>query len=138
MLPILAGGIRLLSIYDIKKENCEFAASAYLVIYGLLTIATTIGGNSICIDLNNKEQRIIICDKSWFSFNKELRKVEISCRSDQELMEIYNKYGTIETEYLSFDTINKYFPVVSKNFYTFLNDIADNKINDIEDFFKSR
>jgi len=42
--------------------NSNLSQGAYLIKYGLITIATTISGNSICLDLNkvvNGEPRVV-------------------------------------------------------------------------------
>lgn len=62
-------------IEQIKYENFELTPGALLIKYGLITIATTTGGNVICLDLNiinNEEPRVVIAGKTIFTDKKLL------------------------------------------------------------------
>lgn len=119
----LGADINLLSTSKMEEENCELVPGAYLIKYGFLTFATTTGGNAICMDLNkikNDEPRIVISDHSIFN--------------DKEIS-IYEN-GVINTENLSYDSINRYSVEVSDSFISLLNMAIEGKIDDIEDFLE--
>lgn len=98
-------GFRFLSIKDIKRECSEYAPSAFLIRYGVITIGTTIGGNAICIDLNKlhyDEPRVIIADHSIFS--------------DKTISVFHPAHENFE---LSHEIIDKFCPEVSSTFFLF-------------------
>ena len=58
-------GIYLLDLEAIKDENSSDAGGGVLLKYGLITIATTIGGDLVCIDLNdmkNNDPKVVIIE----------------------------------------------------------------------------
>lgn len=74
------------------------------IIYGLISFATTAGGNVICMDLNsikNSEPRVVYADKSWFLFNEEERKLEFSfypfeIEEEWDAEDYYEKIGNVK------------------------------------------
>ena len=119
----LGADVILLSLEEIKVENTELAPGALLIKYGLLTIASTTGGNAICLDLNritNEEPRIVIADSTIFS---------------SQQVTIF-KEGIMINEELSYEVIQKYVIEINKTFTGFLEMIINDEINDIEDFLE--
>lgn len=128
-LPCLEGGIYLLNLEGIKDENSNSSPGAYLIKYGLVTIAITIGGNAICLDLNwiaNGEPRVVYADNSWFSFNDEERKVEFS---------FYPFDIEEEDEFLTHSIIKKYLPQISQSFHGFLEMLSSESEWEAEDYY---
>lgn len=118
----LGGDILFLSLEEIVKENTELVPGAILIRYGYLTIASTTGGNAICLDLNNISldgPRIIIADKSIF------------CNKDNIII---FKNGELIEEKISHEVINKYAVEINKSFLGFIDMIANKNIIDVEDY----
>lgn len=64
-VSIEKAGIFLFDLDRIKDENSICVPGAVLIKYGLITIATSIGGMAVCMDLNvlhENEPRIVIID----------------------------------------------------------------------------
>lgn len=64
-IPTTEAGIYLLDLENIKDENSSDAGGGVLLKYGVITIATTIGGDLVCIDLNNmknNEPKVVIIE----------------------------------------------------------------------------
>lgn len=117
----IGADVNLLSLEGIKRENTKLTPGALLIKYGVITIASTTGGNAICIDLNQiheDEPRIIIVDHSIFT--------------DKEIVVFQN--GIIEKVQLSYAVINKYAPEVSSTFSDFFEKLLKEEIDDIEEF----
>jgi len=126
----LNGGVCLLDLDGIKEENCNLSPGAYLIQYGLITFATTVGGNVICMDLNtikNGEPRVIYADKSWFLFNEEERKLEFS---------FYPFEIEEEDEFLTQHIIKKYIQEISSTFTEFLQMLHSEDEWDAEDYYE--
>lgn len=67
-IPMTHAGIYILNLEAIKDEN----ASGVLIKYGLITIATTIGGDLVCIDLNDKsDDPKVVLIESWLCSSPE-------------------------------------------------------------------
>lgn len=131
-LPILNGGINLLGLNAIKEENSSAAPGMYLIKYGVITFATTIGGNAICLDLNETsggEPRVIICDYTFCSHNEDLSGVEIVNVPDA----VSQRYDADEPIMLSYELIKECLPEVCKTFSGFLRNIAKKVYNNIEE-----
>lgn len=130
-LPILAGGITLLDLESIKNENSSAAPGMYLIKYGVIVFATTVGGHAICMDLNdihNDEPCILICDYTFCSFNDDLAGVEVVNLPE----DIANNYAPDEPIMLSYELIKKCLPEISKTFSGFIEGIANEIFSDIE------
>ena len=122
----LGADVGLCGSYTLKRENTECAPGAYLIKYGVFTFASTTGGNAICMDLHiktNGEPRIIIVDHSVFS--------------NEEIM-LLNKDGTVTFEKLSYAVIYKYTVEISSTFLDFLDMLKNNKIDNIEQYLRSK
>ncbi|MBC2582908.1 SMI1/KNR4 family protein [Clostridium sp. DJ247] len=48
----IGGDVSLLSLEGIKYGNSELTPDGLLIKYWIVTIASTTGGNAICLDLN--------------------------------------------------------------------------------------
>lgn len=130
-LPALSGGIRLLGLEQIKEENASAAPSMFLVRFGLLTVATTIGGNVIWLDLNvikNDEPRALIADHSFCSYNDDLNVVECVIVPD----DIADNYSDDEPIVLTYDLIKSCLPQVADSFSDFLIKLANEDYENIE------
>jgi hypothetical protein len=110
-VPMLPCYLRLLSLDAIKEENTELHPSAYLIRYGLITFATTVGGNAVCMDLNQLNDggpRILYCDKT-------------NIHSDDEEIKFRKTISTL--------------PEIAPKFSEFLHGLSVGMYEDIEDFY---
>lgn len=118
-LPYLSGYIDLLNIKEIKYVNTTMAPAAYLLRYGLLTIALTGEGDVIVMDLNNinkGQPRILFGSDKWFNFNEMIRKVNVS-----------SYFLGISNAYLSDNIIKNKLPVIEETFYDFIIGLSEEK-----------
>jgi hypothetical protein len=128
-IPCLSDGVGLLNLEGIKMENSSFAPGAYLIRFGLITFATTTGGNAICMDLNELtegEPRIVYADHTWFMFDEDVRQLK------------YNFYPHKVQEpkgYVNLGMIKKYLPEISKTFSEFLDLLSRNNDWDPEEYY---
>lgn len=132
-LPILNGDIRLSDLEGIKDLNSSGPPGVYLIKFGIIAFATTIGGHSICMDLNqlnNGEPRIIIVDHTFCSYNEYYDQIE--CVNGVDVIE--EEYGD-ELIPLSYYVINKCWPEITATFSEFISKIANEEFSDIEDEF---
>lgn len=110
-IPTTEAGIYLLDLENIKDENSSDAGGGVLLKYGVITIATTIGGDLVCIDLNNmknNEPKVVIIEH-W------------EC-CDVDCVESYEDVCEIEH-------------LVSESFSEFLWKLSGNEYEDFEDTF---
>lgn len=130
-LPVLSGGIRLMALESIKEENSSASPSMYFIKYGLLTIATTIGGHVICLDLNkidNNEPSVVIADYSFCSYNDDLNVIECINVPD----EIADNYSDDEPIILSYSLIKSCLPQIATSFSEFLTQLSNEQYENIE------
>lgn len=110
-IPMTQAGIYLLDLEAIKDENASDAGGGVLLKYGLITIATTIGGDLVCIDLNDlkdNDPRVVIIEH-W------------QC-CDVEAVEDYGYVKEIEH-------------LVSESFSEFLWKLSGDEYEDLEDTY---
>lgn len=130
-LPALRGGVRLMALESIKEENSSASPGMYFIKYGLLTIATTIGGHVICLDLNqinNNEPSVVIADYSFCSYNDDLNVIECINVPD----EIADSYSDDEPIILSYSLMKSCIPQIATSFSEFLTKLANEEYEDIE------
>lgn len=133
-LPTLSGGIRLLALESIKVENASVSPSMHLLKFGLLTIATTIGGHAICLDLNtenNNEPRVVIADQVFCSYNEDLDLVECVIVPDS----VAQNYTDDEPIILSYSLIEQCLPEIAVSFSEFLANLSNEIYENVEDDF---
>jgi hypothetical protein len=107
-----ASGVRVLTIDAIKEEIQQLAPSSFLFQYGYLPIASSIGGNVVCLHVPTN--RVVWADHD--SFGGE----EIS----------FQNRVTKEWEYIPFspDNIEKALVPLAADLKTFLSDLLDDKL----------
>lgn len=130
--PIFSGGIYLLDINSIVEENTEREPSIYLSQYGIITFATTIGGNPICFDVNNPKNNIIMVEYDFCSYNDDINCVEIDNAPD----ELINEFEDEDYIPLTYENIKKGSIKVAENLEDFLVKILNDCYGDnIENLF---
>ena len=130
-LPILEAGFHLLNIQGIIEENSTATPSCYLIKHGILTFGTTIGGHAICMDFNtitDFEPSVIIVDHTICHYNENTGIVEI--------WDTTKDFVDEEDNILSPAKVRKYCPEISPRFSEFLEMVANNEIEDIEDYLE--
>jgi len=133
-MPILKSSVRLLSLNSIRDENSSGEPSMYLVKYGIIAIATTIGGNVICLDineLNDDEPRVLIVENQFCAYNDDLNCVEIISAPD-DIVEEYDDDEPIE---LTYKNIKRCVTEVAKTFSEFMYKLANDEYSNIEKMF---
>lgn len=107
--PMTEAGIYLFDLKRIQEEN----SNSVLLKYKLLTIACTIGGDSVCLDLNQEEPSVVLIDHTEIPFVEEVEKyfptyddiksiIHLVSESFREFLWKYSgdEYGDLEDEYL--------------------------------------
>lgn len=125
-LPTLPCYLNLLDLRAIREENSELAPSAVVIAHGLLTIGTTMGGNAVCMDLNEideGEPRILYVDRSYINFDYGTRKVMVSFR------------GLDDRGPMTMKLIKNELPVIAETFTEFLEKLSTGQYEDIEEFY---
>jgi len=109
-IPGTHAGIYLLDLEAIKDEN----ASGVLIKYGLITIATTIGGDLVCIDLNDKsdDPKVVLIESWECSDPEDVSDYEYVCEISHVVEDKFSdfiwklsgdEYEDFEDTYLSED-----------------------------------
>ncbi|WP_429842078.1 hypothetical protein [Brevibacillus sp. FIR094] len=133
-LPTLSGGIRLSDLESIKVENSSAVPSMYLLKFGLLTIATTIGGHAICLDLNSTNDsqiRVFIADQAFCSYNHDLKVGECVLVPG----DIAENYADDDPILLSYSLIKQCLPEIAPSFREFLERLSNEGFETIEEDF---
>ncbi|MCB2362494.1 SMI1/KNR4 family protein [Clostridium estertheticum] len=114
-IPVF-GGIVLFELETIKEYNSSFTTDGYLIKYGVITIGNTIGGNLICIDLNqinDGEPRVIGVDSNITMYNDDEQRIEFMGGDYEE-----------DVILLSYEVLKDNVPIIAKTFSEFLQNIA--------------
>lgn len=93
-IPITNAGIYLLDLEAIKAENST-AGGGVLLKYGLVTIATTIGGELVCIDLNdmkNDEPKVVIIEHWCCCDVSDVESYEYVCEIEHLVAESFSEF----------------------------------------------
>ncbi|NTU21999.1 hypothetical protein HPY28_16865 [Brevibacillus sp. HB1.2] len=123
-----------MNIESIKVENSSAVPSMYLLKFGLLTIATTIGGDASCLDLNStndSQLRVVIADQAFCSYNHDLKVVECVLVQD----DIAEPYADDEPILLSYSLIKQCLPEIAPSFRAFLERLSNEAYETIEEGF---
>ncbi|GFZ31504.1 hypothetical protein CSC2_20300 [Clostridium zeae] len=130
-VPMLKSGVRLLSLRGIKEENSSGEPSLYLTKYGVIAIATTIGGNIICLDFNdisNDEPSVLIASNNFCAYNDELECIEI-VDAPEDIIDEYEDDEPIE---LTYNNLKRCLPQIAKTFSEFMCKLAYDEYGNIE------
>lgn len=112
-VPMTEAGIYLCDLERFKDENSCEGGGGVLVKYGVMTIATTIGGEPVCIDLNNM-------------INEDPKVV------------IFNHYECSSAEDIeSYEDVCKIAHLISESFHEFIWKLSGDEYEDFEDTFLS-
>lgn len=131
-IPMLKSYVNLLSVDDIVSENTDGEPGKYLAEYGVYTIATTVGGNIICLDANDiscGEPSVLIADSNFCSYNDYFDCIEIGIAPE----EVVESLKEDELLSLSYDNIKKCLPKIADTFSEFLYNLSINYYGNIEE-----
>lgn len=70
-VPMNDAGLYLADLNRIRQEYTQLVPGCYLIKFGFMVIATTIGGNPILADLYDAHAAISICDHNLLSLEQE-------------------------------------------------------------------
>ena len=70
-VPMNDAGLYLADLNRMRDEYTQLVPGCYLIKFGFMVIATTIGGNSILADLYDEHTAIYICDHNLLSLEQE-------------------------------------------------------------------
>lgn len=93
-IPMTNAGIYMCDLETIKNENSS-SSGGVLLKYGLITIATTIGGELICIDLNhmkNDEPKVVIIEQSYCYDAADIESYEYVCEIEHLISESFSEF----------------------------------------------
>lgn len=131
ILPILKSKTRLLDIESIIEENMDLAPGAYLSKLGIYVFAVTIGGNVICIDVNDMKEGdpvVLIIDHTFFY-----------CDEDEEEIEIVNLPSYIDESEVSdedfefnYKNVRKFVYKIEDSFVKFMKKFSLDEYDDLE------
>jgi len=94
-VPMTNAGIYLCNLERFKDENSCEGGGGVLIKYGVLTIATTIGGELVCIDLNNmidNEPRVVIFNNYECSFVEEFNSYADVLKIEHLVAESFSEF----------------------------------------------
>ncbi|MDE6781063.1 MAG: SMI1/KNR4 family protein [Ruminococcus sp.] len=100
-----------LVFYDIKRiidENTEYIPGANILPFGFFTFASTLDGDGICFDLNNKDFPVYCCPHEIFCDENEIN---------------YCDNGKILTAELNYSNIIKFSHKTADSFEEFIDDL---------------
>lgn len=130
-IPGLRSNTILLNVDGILEENTDLAPGTYLSKLGIYVFAVTIGGNVICIDINDMENGdpvVLIVDHSF-----------CYCESDDSEIEIVNLPSYInESDLLDEDfefthqNVRKFVYKIEDSFVRFMERYSLNQYDDLE------
>lgn len=130
-IPGLRSNTILLNVDGILEENTDRAPGVYLSKLGIFVFAVTIGGNVICIDINDMENGdpvVLLIDHSF-----------CYCDSDDSEIEIVNLPSYInESDFLDEDfefnykNVRKFVYKIENSFVRFMEKYSLNQFDDLE------
>lgn len=132
-LPLTDSYVKLLDIDSIIEENMNSEQSRYLADFGVYTFALTVGGNILCIDVNDcvdGDPVVLIADSSFCSYNEDDERVEIDM-IPESVEEDFDDEEYVELNYVN---IRKCLGKIEDSFMTFMDKLSQNKYEDIEEF----
>lgn len=133
-VPMNDAGIYLADLNKIREEYSQFEPGCYLIKFGLIVIATTIGGNPIIVDLYDKDASVFICDHSLLSHRKEKGEIILSYVFPPKSLQ--NQYGVNQIP-VNRETLFQCLTCIETNFETFITKLSKNEYDDdLEDLLE--
>lgn len=110
-VPLTKAGIYLCDLDRIKGENASGVPGGILLRYGLITIATSIGGMAVCMDLNTRVEN-----------DPQIVMVDLSDCFDVDCVQ-------------SYEDVQKIYHIVAPGFNEFIWKLSGDEYEDFEDSF---
>lgn len=128
--PMNNAGITLADLAGIKEEYLALAPGCYMIKWGFLVIATTIGGDPVLIDLNDAALPVYIADHTLLMGDGscEGNKVYFPDPTD-ELNEEYGK----ELVPVTYKNIKKCMLLIEDRFDVFMDKLSCDEYDDLEE-----
>lgn len=128
--PMNDAGIYLTDLNSIRDEYSQLAPGCYLIKFGLLVIATTIGGDPIIADLYDENAPVFICNHDLLSHEQKDGQVILSFLFPTESLQ--NQYG--DNIPVNRSTILQCLTLIEKSFEIFMTKLSRNEYDyDLED-----
>lgn len=128
--PMNNAGITLADLAGIKEEYLTLAPGCYMIKWGFLVIATTIGGDPVLIDLNDEALPVYIADHTLLMGDefREGNKVYFPYPTD-ELKEEYEN----ETIPVTYENVKKCLHLIEDRFDVFMDKLSCDEYDDLEE-----
>lgn len=132
--PMNNAGIYLADLNRIRDEYSQLEPGCYLIKFGLIVIATTIGGNPIIADLYDENAGVFICDHNLLSCERENGQIVLSYVFPPDPLQ--DKYGDNLIP-VNRDTLFQCFISIEKSFEIFITKLSRNEYEyDLEDLLE--
>lgn len=130
-VPMNDAGIELADLNQIRDEYSQLVPGCYLIKFGFLVIASTIGGNPILLDLYDENIPVFICDYNLlFDEQKDGQSILHFVFPPQALQKQY----TFDNIPVNRSTLFHCLIPIEKSFETFMTKLSKNEYNfDFED-----
>ncbi len=129
--PMNEAGLYLADLDRIRQEYSQLEPGCYLIKFGLLVIAATIGGNPILVDLYDENAPVFICDYQLLSCDKKDGQVNLSFPFPSQVLQ--DRYGA-EVIPVNRNTLLECLTPIEKSFEEFITKLsADEYECDLED-----
>jgi hypothetical protein len=135
-LPMFDCYVSLLGLPVIRDWNATAEPSVFLTRFGLVTFAVTVGGHSVCMDLNQvnaDEPRVILVDQRLCYYDMQSRSVEWGGLPEKVYEEFRSAGKSVD---LSYELIARCCPEIAPTFSEFLRKLAEGEYEDLEAFLR--
>lgn len=133
-VPMNDAGLYLADLNRIREEYTQLVPGCYLIKFGFIVIATTIGGNPILADLYDKYTAIYICEHNLLSLEQENGHSVLSYVFPPEALQEQYKENPIP---VNRDTLVQCFVPIEKSFEDFMTKLSRNEYeSDLEDLLE--
>lgn len=128
-VPMNDAEINLADLNGIKEEYLQNEPGCFLIRWGFLVFATTIGGNSVIVDLNCPKMPVYLSDFNLLYCKGVPGNMEIMFSFPSK--HLMKKYG--ETVPVNEETLKQSMVLAEESFETFINNLSENKYGILED-----
>lgn len=129
--PMNDAGISLADLKKIRDEYSKLEPGCYFIRFGLLVIATTIGGNPIIVDLYDENAAVFICEYNLLTYEEENGQPTLYFSFPSQSLQ--NQYGC-ENIPVNHQTLLQCMTPIETSFEIFITKLSRNEYDyDLED-----